>query len=186
MNETNETIKVKVALSKGDEKILADENMKGYTVDGIAIYDGEHSVLMSISEESATYGRDTKDLPEDDERREATCSMSDFDGESKTDFVIEYFHLGEGSAPVVAKAYGWLPDSGEIGMITENREKVNELLALVGGTPVGEGLYWTSVKYSKDYVWHCNAGEKTMHMYKGMGEALAVRPVKALEGYVEV
>ena len=68
----------------------------------------------------------------------------------------------------------------------ERKEKINELLALVNGTPVSEGLYWTSVKYSKDYVWHCNMEEKALRMYKGMSQSLAVRPVKALEGYTEV
>lgn len=188
MNETIETTKVKLALSKGEERILADnmEGKDGYTVDGIAIYDEAHAILMSLGEETATYGRDSGDLPEGDARRDASCSMTDFEGDSKTDFVIDYFHLSEGCAPVMAKAFGWLPDSGEIGFIAENKEKINELLALVNGTPVSDGLYWTSVKYSKDYVWHCNMEEKVLRMYKGMSQSLAVRPVKALEGYTEV
>lgn len=188
INETGSAVKVKIALSKGDERILVDDMMRrsGYAVDGIAIYDGEHAILMSTEEMEAAYGGTSADLHEDDERRGATCSMTDFDGSAKTDFVIGYFHLGEGTAPVAAKAYGWLPDSGEAGLIAENREKVNELLSLVGGTPVGEGLYWTSVKYSSDYVWHCDMKERKLRMYKGMKEQLAVRAVRALDGYEEV
>ena len=182
--------KVKIALSakNGGSKILVDDikgYKTGYNVDGIAIYNDDNAILMSLSEFQMGYGKDTQDLPESDKRREATCSMTEFDGEQRTDYSIRYFKLKSG-APVEAKKFGWLPASGEIGLIADNREEVNALLEIVGGTPVSEGLYWTSMKFSKEYIWHCDMAGKVLHMYKGMASQLSVRPVKALEGYQEV
>ena len=194
MNEGMTTLKkhakVKIALtSTNGSKILVDSiegYKKGYNVDGIAVIDGKHAIMLSLTESAETFGKQTEDLPDTDERYQAVCSMSDYQGNKKTDFVIGFFGLGEGTAPVVAKSFGWLPDSGEIGLIANNREAINVLLEEVGATPVGEGKYWTSVKYSKRYIWHCDMEAKELRMYKGMASLLKVRPVKSVEGYTEV
>lgn len=187
IQEQQTIAKVLIALSKGKQKILVSsmegyEN--GYKVDGIGIIDGEHAILVSLTEQLLSYGGDSEDIPEGDRRRSITAAMSDFDGQQRTDFIITHYEL-ESGAPVASKAFGWLPSGGELALIHAHKAEVNELLETVGGTLLSDDDYWTSQMFSNEYPWHMSMADGKFAMWRGQTDELAVRPVASLEGYTE-
>lgn len=185
------TSKAMIALTKksGGNKILV-ESMEGYTkgynVDGIYVTDGTNAVIMSLDEVETTYGGTSEDLVEGDPLYDLPSpSMSTFDGEWRTNFLIKFFKLTEGAA-VEAKAYGWLPSGGEISLIASLKDSVNTLLEAVGGTQLSDGAYCTSQKYSNERMWSCFIGENKFNVNYGSASTLPMRAVKSAEGYAEV
>ena len=183
--------KVLIALTKnrGKQKILVpsmEGYESGYTVNGIAIKDGEHEMLIALAEQLLNYGGESQDVPEGDKRRDITSSMTDFDGEQRTDFIIAHYELTDGAA-VASKAFGWLPAGGEMALIFAHKQEVNALLEAGGGDPLSEDLpYWTSQMFSNDYPWHMSMADGRFAMWMGQSDELCVRPIASLAGWNEV
>lgn len=184
-----EAAKVLIALTKtrGKQKILVtsmEGYESGYTVDGIAIKDGEHELLIALNEQLLAYGGQSEDIPEGGKRSE-TSSMTDFDGEWRTDFIIAHYEFTSGAA-VASKAFGWLPAGGEMALIYAHKAEIAALLEAVGGDPLSEDLpYWTSQMFSNEYPWHMSMVDGKFSMWMGQVDELCVRPVKSLAGYQE-
>jgi hypothetical protein len=183
--------KALIALTKksGGNKVLV-ESMEGYTkgynIDGVYVTDGINAVIVSLTEQELPFGGASEDLHEGDPLYDvASPSMTSFDGEWRTDFLISFFGYGDGTALVEARKVGWLPSGGELSLLSANREAVNGKLEAAGGTPLGEGAYWSSQKFSNERMWSCMMGENKFTLNYGCITALAVRPVKSAEGYSE-
>lgn len=189
-NEVSE-VKVLIALTKnrGGKKLLVP-SMEGYTtgykVDGVAVIEGENSVLVTLTELSAQYGGTSEDLPLDSKMREAMSpAMTEYDGQDRTDYIIGRYGFTDG-AVVEAKKKGWLPSGGEMALVGRNKDAVNALLEAVGGALLTDDNYWTSQMFSNDYPWFMTMETVEFAMWKGQVNELRVRPVKSVEGYEEV
>lgn len=192
IQEQTQTSKALIALTKksGGNKILV-ESMQGYTsgynVDGIYVTDGNHAVILSLTEMSLPFGGTSVDLtPSDELYNVASPSMSTFDGEWRTDFLIGFFNPTEDTALIEAKKFGWLPSGGEMALIASQKEAINTLLETVDGTQLSDGDYWTSQKFSNERIWSCKMEDGKFTLNNGNVSVLAVRPVKSANGYEKV
>lgn len=190
--QATETTKVLIAMLKkrGTGKILVDnieEYAKDYKVDGVAIKKSEdEGIILSLTEALYAFGGSSQDMDENDKRRDISSpSMTTLDGDERTDFLIGWYGFTEGAC-VEAKKYGWLPSGGEMQLMKDNKEAVNAQLEALGGTQIGNGIYWTSQRYDNDYMWHMNMEDGTFAIWRGMVDQLLVRPVKSIEGYQDL
>lgn len=177
---------VYLALSKGKKKALAlsMEGYDEYKVDGIYVTNGSNAIILSLNEQALPFGGDSEDLEEGDPLYDvASPSMSNFDGEWRTDFLINFFSPANGTALVEAKKEGWLPSGGELALIASKKEKVNELLEMVEGTPLSNDFYWTSQKFSNERMWSMDMTDGKFTLNNGCVDSLAVRAVKSADGY---
>ncbi len=173
---------VKIAVSVKGAKILVDTLDgigKDAHVDGIAIMDSMTAIIVSLTEEQLPFGGESADAPENS----ATTSNDELNGEERTDYLIAYMHLTEGTACVEAKKVGWLPSVGEWRVIMSHIAAVNEKLDEVGGAAIS-GLYWTSSLFSEQHAWHLDT-DKGFRMNSGMSSVLSVRSIFSADGYVE-
>lgn len=190
--QPTEAAKVLIALTKnkGKKKLLVgsmEGYETGYTVDGIYVTDGTHAVIIAIDEQSLTFGGESQDLQPGDELYDvASPSMSSFDGDWRTDFLISFMNPEEGTALPEAKKLGWLPSGGEMALVASKKVEVNALLEAVGGTELSDDYYWTSQKFSNDRMWSCDMADGKFTLNNGCASSLAVRPVKSAAGYDEV
>ena len=184
--------KALIALTKnrGKNKILVSSMEgyeSGYTVDGIYVTDGSNAIIVGLTEQQLPYGIDSEDLQEGDPLYDvASPSMSNFDGEWRTDFLIGFLGVGEGTALVEAKKDGWLPSGGEMSLIASKKEEINALLEAVGGTLLSDDDYWTSQKFSNERVWSCMMESGNFTLNNGCVDSLNVRPVKSAADYAEI
>lgn len=169
-------VTVKLVLEKDGETKLADEAEEGWTVEGVSVSDGQHSIVVALEETQSAFGCVES---QDEETGVPSPSMSDYDGEMRTDFLIGFYNATEG-ALVTAKEYGWLPSGGEIKMIYDNKEAINALLEAAGGDLLTDGEYWTSQKFSNDRMWSINMSDGTFSIDRGCTSELTVRSVKSL------
>lgn len=184
--------KVLIALTKnrGKSKILVPSMEgygSGYTIDGIYVTDGKNVIILSLTEQSLPFGGTSEDLDENGPLYNvASPSMSNFDGEWRTDFLIGFFNPAEGTALTEAKKYGWLPSGGEMSLIASHKEAVNTLLEAAGGMLLADDYYWTSQKFSNERMWSMDMNDGKFTLNNGSVDELCVRPVKSADGYVEV
>lgn len=190
--QPTEAAKVLIALTKnkGKKKLLVgsmEGYETGYTVDGIYVTDGTHAVIIAIDEQSLTFGGESQDLQPGDELYDvASPSMSSFDGDWRTDFLISFMNPADGTALPEAKKQGWLPSGGEMALVVSKKAEVNALLEAVGGIVLSDDYYWTSQKFSNDRMWSCDMADGKFTLNNGCASSLAVRPVKSAAGYAEV
>lgn len=184
--------KALIALTKnrGKSKILVPSMEgygSGYTIDGIYVTDGKNAIIISQNEMSLPFGGTSEDLEDGHPLYNvASPSMSGFDGEWRTDFLIGFFNPEEGTALTEARKTGWLPSGGEMALIRSLKEDINELLAAVGGTPLSDDCYWTSQKFSNERMWSMDMTDGIFTLNNGNVSSLAVRPVKSAGGYSEI
>lgn len=170
------SVSVQLLLTKDEESKLSDEAEEGWTVEGVAVSDGQHSIVVALEEAQSAFGCVES---QDEETGVASPSMSDYDGEMRTDFLIGFYNATEG-ALVVAKEYGWLPSGGEIKMIYDNKEAINAKLEAAGGDLLTDSEYWTSQKFSNERIWSINMEDGTFSIDRGCVSELIVRSVKSL------
>ena len=178
--------KILYAISKEEDKLLVEslDSYQDYSVDGIAIIEGENGIICSLSEGQYAIG-DTEDLPEGDKGRDIPSpSMTDFDGKLRTEFLKEMH--GNNPAIEYAEAYGWIPAGGELDLIIKNKEAVEEKINAVGGSVLAGENYWTSNQFNNEHIWSLNVAESKYEMWHGKKNQFSVRPVKAIKGYREV
>lgn len=168
--------------NKKKKKLVADAGSlaSGDSVDGIAVVTPDASFLIALRDGVFPFGDGPADMAEND----FTIGGGYLDGQERTDWLIEWFHLTAGTACVEAKnAGGWLPSVGEMGIVKRNLEEINALLEAAGGE-VLSGQYWTSQLYSADYPWHMDT-QKGFRMWRGKPSALKVRAISGIDGYEE-
>ena len=119
-------------------------------------------------------------------KEEPLSIMTEYDGKSRTEYIISRYGYGDGTAAFEAMKYGWLPSGGEMALLKANADTVNEKMVLVGGTLVGQDAYWTSQLFNNDYVWSLDMAEGMFGRWRGQVDVLKVRPVKSIEGYSEI
>ena len=183
------TVFIALTKNRGKSKLLVTSMAgyeTGYTVDGIYVTNGTDSIILSLTEQRLAFGGDSVDLVEGDPLYNvASPSMSNFDGEWRTDFLIGFLNPAEGTALVEAKKDGWLASGGEMALIASLKDDVNALLEAVGGTQLSDDYYWTSQKFSNERMWSMDMADGKFTLNNGCVSSLAVRPVKSAEGYAE-
>ena len=94
----------------------------------------------------------------------ANNAKADYNGKSNTTTMLTntYCNASGCAAYVCANTtskrgkMGYLGAAGEMYAVYQNKTAINTLLALIGGTAIGTGSYWTSDQYyasSKYYAW---------------------------------
>lgn len=94
----------------------------------------------------------------------ANNAKADYNGKSNTTTMLTntYCNANGCAAYICTKTTskrgktGYLGAAGEMYAVYQNKTAINTLLALIGGTAIGTGSYWTSDQYyasSKNYAW---------------------------------
>lgn len=171
-------IRCMVSQVKGGETKVAETLDDGWTADGVALVDGDETLLVvALNESQLAFGGDeSQDLEED----VASPSMSSMDGEQRSAFLIEFYQRKEKAVPALSACaeYGWLPSGGEMALIFANKDAINAVLETLGGDTLGNGKYWTSQRFSNDRMWSCNMADGTFGIALGTASVAAVRAVK--------
>lgn len=147
--------------------------------DGVAIIDEAGQTLLAVAliESQLAFGGDnSEDLEEDI----PSPSMTDLDGEMRSAFLINFYEREEKAVPALdaCKDYGWLPSGGEMALIFAHKDSINEKITELGGTPIGDGKYWTSQRFSNDRIWHCDMSSGQFGIALGTKSVAGVRAVK--------
>ena len=171
-------IRCLVSQVKDGESKVAETLDDGWTADGVALVDGDETLLVvALNESQLTFGGDeSQDLEED----VASPSMTGLDGQQRSAFLIEFYQREEKAVPALSACaeYGWLPSGGEMSLIFANKDAINAVLETLGGDALGDGKYWTSQRFSNDHMWSCNMGDGTFGIALGTASVAAVRAVK--------
>lgn len=159
--------------NNGIRCVATDDN------DGVALVDsdGQTLLVVALNEAELAFGGDeSQDLEED----VASPSMTELDGEQRSAFLIDFYRREEKAIPALdaCAEYGWLPSGGEMALIFANKMAINEVIESLGGTPIGEGRYWTSERFSNDHIWNCNMADGTFGIALGTASVAGVRAVK--------
>ena len=168
-----------VSQVKDGETKLADTLDEGWDADGVAIVDsvGETLLVVAIGESELAFGGDeSEDLEEDI----PSPGMTSMDGEQRSAFLLDFYGREEKAVPALdaCTAFGWLPSGGEMALIFANKEDVNAKLTELGGTPISDGKYWTSQRFSNDRMWHCDMSSGQFGIALGTKSVAGVRAVK--------
>ena len=171
-------IRFLVSQVKDGESKVAETLDDGWTADGVALVDGDETLLVvALNESQLSFGGDeSQDLEED----VASPSMTGLDGQQRSAFLIEFYQREEKAVPALSACaeYGWLPSGGEMALIFANKDAINSVLETLGGDTLGNGKYWTSQRFSNDRMWSCNMADGTFGIALGTASVAAVRAVK--------
>ena len=175
--ETN-GIRCLVSQTKDGVTKVAETLDEGWTADGVALVDGEQTLLVvALNESQLKFGGDeSQDLEED----VASPSMTGLDGEMRSAFLISFYEREEKAVPALTACaeYGWLPSGGEMALIFANKDAINVVLETLDGDALGDGKYWTSQRFSNDRMWSCDMGAGTFGIALGTASVAAVRAVR--------
>ena len=173
-----------------------------YHVDGVLLVSGDKHLVIAPTEANLRWGADADShaASGNTATSDRDAAMATFDGKARTNTAVQ---VSEYSSAEVAPGYchafttvtsaydttktayarrkagmWWLPSLGEMMMIWSNMTKINQVMSLIGGTPLAETYYWTSTEYSQTHAWllHLSYG------YVGSGSKKypsRVRPVAA-------
>lgn len=121
----------------------------------------------------------------------STQAVTDFAGEANTDAIIAYDATDEAAeavrshpAAALCRAfqfpdgdYGYWPAAGEMNMIMQNLDAVNEAMTAIGGSSVQSANYWSSSQSSSNNSWRVYTSG-----VGGIGTGLAYR-VRAVSAF---
>ena len=171
-------IRCLVSQVKDGETKVAETLDEGWTADGVALVDGDETLLVvALKEAQLAFGGDeSADLEED----VASPSMTWLDGKQRSAFLIGFYQREEKEVPALSACaeYGWLPSGGEMALIFANKDAINSVLETLGGDTLGDGKYWTSQRFSNDRMWSCDMSAGTFGIALGTASQAAVRAVK--------
>lgn len=173
-----------------------------YHVDGVLIVSGDKCLVIAPSEANLRWGADADShaASGNTATSDRDAAMATFDGNARTNTAV---HVSEYSSAEVAPGYchafttvtsaydtkkvayarrkagmWWLPSLGEIMMIWSNMTRINQVMSLIGGTPLGETYYWTSTEISQTTAWGLSLSTGIVSGGNKRG-AYRVRPVAA-------
>lgn len=151
-----------------------------YHVDGVLLVSGDKHLVIAPSEANLRWGADADShaASGNTATSDRDAAMATFDGKARTNTAVQ---VSEYSSAEVAHGYchafttvtsaydttktayarrkagmWWLPSLGEMMMIWSNMTKINQVMSLIGGTPLAEAAYWTSTEASQTYAWYLN------------------------------
>lgn len=173
-----------------------------YHVDGVLLVSGDKHLVIAPSEANLRWGADADShaASGNTATSDRDAAMATFDGKARTNTAVQ---VSEYSSAEVAPGYchafttvtsaydttktayarrkagmWWLPSLGEMMMIWSNMTKINQVMSLIGGTPLSETVYWTSTEYSQDTAWYLNLSNGYVDG-RNKKSAHRVRPVAA-------
>ena len=86
-------------------------------------------------------------------------ALNDFDMKSCTE------HLRKAGIALELDADLYIPTAGQLAAMYLFRKELNKALAMVGGTPMKEDIYWSSSEVSADYNWVVNFDDGYVYNY---------------------
>lgn len=145
------------------------KNKKKFTAMGAIIRNEDEWLDILVSpDEMNTYFtiEPTEEIPDTDpiRRNYTNPTFTALDGKEMSEWQLAHHNNLTHDGCAVCKCmeysenYGeyWLPSAGEYNYIAKNLEKVNDILAAIGGTEVEQIEYWTSTQFSNDHMWSYN------------------------------
>lgn len=187
--ETAARVLIALTKTRGGKKILAESMAgyeSGYTVDGIFIEKNGIARVFAINAPQAPFGINSHDLqPGSAHYDEIVPSLGGYSGQEMTQLLIDIYNLQDDNAAVLAQAYGWLPEAGEMDLVAENVEAFNALVESLGGTPVTSGKYWLAQRRNAAYAWFYDAAQNGYGSWVGGMSPLLVLPCKSADDWME-
>lgn len=138
----------------GHKWIVAKEDLKG---DELPLFSGD-----SHPEETSSFYKCEIE------------ALNDFDMKSCTE------HLRKAGIAFELDADLYIPTVGQLAAMFLFRTELNEALKMVGGTPMKEGIYWSSSESSANYSWYVNFNDGNVNDNGKYGSG-CVRPCTAFE-----
>ena len=102
-------------------------------------------------------------------------ALNDFDMKSCTE------HLRKAGIAFELDAYLYIPTAGQLAAMYLFRAELNKALELVGGTPMKEGVYWSSSEYNAWISWGVPFGSGCVYYWLGRYYDGYVRPCMRFE-----
>lgn len=175
------------------------KNKKKFVATGAIIRNEDEwlDILVAPDEMNAYFTVEpTEEIPETDplRRNYTNPTFTMLDGKYRTEQLIAFHEDLTRDGCAVCKCveysenYGeyWLPSAGEYSYIVKNLEKVNDILAAIGGTEVKQIEYWTSTQFSNEHMWSYNLEDGGFHFWHSKSTEYGVRPITTSENYILV
>lgn len=179
VEEQVQTVEQTVEKTVGEEIGAADNGISIEAADGgVAIIQGGETLLVvSLTEQQSAFGGEESDDLEEDV---ASPGMTSMDGEMRSAFLSEFYGIMGKTVTAIdaCTAFGWLPSGGEMALIFAHKEAINAKITELGGTPIGDGKYWTSQRFSNDRMWHCDMSNGQFGIALGTKSVAGVRAVR--------
>ncbi len=102
-------------------------------------------------------------------------ALNDFDMKSCTE------HLRKAGLAFELDADLYIPTAGQLAAMFLFRKELNKALEMVGGTPMKEGVYWSSSEYGAWYSWYVVFGSGSVGGWNHKYDDNHVRPCTAFE-----
>ena len=102
-------------------------------------------------------------------------ALNDFDMKSCTE------HLRKAGIAFELDADLYIPTAGQLAAMFLFRKELNKALEMVGGTPMKEGMYWSSSEGSAWNSWYVGFGSGYVYYWGGKYDDYSVRPCTAFE-----
>lgn len=100
-------------------------------------------------------------------------ALNDFDMKSCTE------HLRKAGVAFELDADLYIPTAGQLAAMYLYREELNKALKMVHGTPMKEGVYWSSSEISANSSWYVNFNDGYVNNVYGKFGSFYVRPCTA-------
>ena len=90
-------------------------------------------------------------------------------------------HLRKAGIAFELDADLYIPTAGQLAAMYLYRKDLNKALEMVAGTPMKEGVYWSSSEYDARASWYVNFGSGGVGSWNGKYYGGYVRPCTAFE-----
>lgn len=181
--------KTQILIAMGDGTYLTKEQWNAGSYDkgevlGIAVITPCVQFVLALNEQKAKWSNDTDTLIT--KRHSEAEAYQIISGYDDTKAIVEAQTDEEDTAAKLCWNYGYmgkqwyLPCLLELAAACANRCEINDLMVLVGGTPLSTGGHWSSTEYSTNNSWYFNFGDGYSSYSNYKGYSYVVRPAVAI------
>lgn len=151
---------------------------------GIAVQTPAVSFIVGLTEWKAKWSDDTDTLIT--KRHTEAQALQVVSGLEATRKIVEAQNNEDETAAKLCWNYGhkdlqwYLPSLLELNAMCAYQDEINELMMLVGGTPLSTGYHWSSTEYSTSHSWGVGFGDGISNAVGIKFGAYIVRPAVAI------
>lgn len=160
--------KVAIRIALGNHRFVTKEEWKNGNcsesdVVGIAVQTPAVSFIVGLTEWEAKWSEDTDTLIT--KRHTEAQALQVVSGLEATRKIVEAQNNEGETAAKLCWNYGhkdlqwYLPSLLELNAMCAYQDEINELMVLVGGTPLSTGSHWSSTEYSTGHSWYVGFGD---------------------------
>ena len=129
------------------------------------VFDVSRKLAIALEQSSTIWASSASyDIPGLTNYGSSSAAKGDYNGKSNTSIIIAHGDSNRYSTPVADYAYNYsttgtnkgdwyLPAGGELYLMYQNKDTLNNSLSKLGGPQLPDSPHWSSSEYNKDSAW---------------------------------